>query len=72
MIENNRPLVTDQLLEVQDFRTIIHHFRGILENTPQISKEKPKDVDMWVVGLETLRSQPIMNKNLPKHWEETL
>lgn len=53
-------------VEVQDFRTIFHHFRGILENTPQISKDKPKDVDMWVVGLETLRSQPIMNKKSPQ------
>ena len=44
----NRPLVTGEpvefeksQVEVQDFRKITHHFRGMW-NIPQINEEKPK------------------------------
>ena len=42
----NRQLVTDGPVEVQYFRKIIHHFERNLENIPQTSKVKPKDVNM--------------------------
>ena len=29
MNKENQPLVTDELVEIQDFRKINHHFKGI-------------------------------------------
>ena len=46
MNAENQPLVTDELLQVQDFRKITDHFREIRENTPRTDKEKPEDVNM--------------------------
>ena len=39
MNRENRSLVTDELVEIQDFRKIIDHSRGILENIPQINNK---------------------------------
>jgi hypothetical protein len=36
----NRLLVTDEPIEVQDFRKITHHFKRNIWNIPQINKEK--------------------------------
>ena len=46
---------------------ITNHYRGILEELPEINKEKPEDANMtcnWF-DLETLASQPIVPKKLP-------
>ena len=53
MIGENRQLVTNEpaefeksLVEVQDYRKIANHFRGIYRIYPQFSKGKPEDVNM--------------------------
>ena len=53
MIGENRQLVTDEPVEiekwpveVQDFREITDHFRGIYRIYPQFNKGKPEDVNM--------------------------
>jgi hypothetical protein len=35
-----------QLVEVQDCRKVINHFRGMYRIIPQFNKGKPKDVNM--------------------------
>jgi hypothetical protein len=46
MIGENRQLVTDEPVEVRDFRRITDHFRGILWSINQINMEKSRDVNM--------------------------
>ena len=54
MIGENQQLVTNELVEfekspveVQDYRIITNHFRGIYRIYPgQLNKGKPKDVNM--------------------------
>ena len=43
----NRPLVTDEPVEVQDFKeNDCRSFERNLENIPQVIKEKPEDVNV--------------------------
>jgi hypothetical protein len=46
MNEENRPLLTNESVEVQDFMKNIHHFRGILRIYPTLIKKKMKEVKM--------------------------
>ena len=53
MIGENRQLVTDepvefqkQLVEVQDCRRMIDHFRGVYRIYPDLIRGKPEDVNM--------------------------
>ena len=46
MIGENRELLTDEPVEVQDCRKITDHFRGIYRMYPNLIKGKPKDVNM--------------------------
>ena len=68
MIRENRQLVTDGSVEVQqDFRRITDHFRGIYGIYPKEYRENRR---MWTCGwldLQTLGSRPIMPKILPGH-----
>ena len=74
MIGENRQLVTDGPVEfekypvdVQDYRKITDHFRGMYRIYPNSIKENRR---MWTCNrsdLQTLRSQPIMPKNLSVH-----
>ena len=42
----NRPLVTDEPVEVQDLKKITNHFRGMYEICLKLIKETPKDHNM--------------------------
>ena len=55
MIGENGQLVIDELVEVQDYRKNIAHFRGIYKNMPEFNKGKPKDVNMHNI-IQTHRS----------------
>ena len=46
MVGEIRQLVTNELVEVQDFIRSIDYFREIYLNIPQINISKPKDVNM--------------------------
>ena len=46
MIGENRQLVTDEPVEVQDCRKITDHFRGISRIIPILMKGKSEDVNM--------------------------
>ena len=59
----NRLSLKNDWLKVQGFKT----FTGYLcIHTPQINEEKPKDVNMQLLDLETLEPRPNMPKNLPR------
>jgi hypothetical protein len=68
MIEENRQLVTNAPVEVQDCRKITDHFRGIYIIYPNLSQENRRMLTCNKLGLQTIGSQPIMPKNLPDHW----
>ena len=70
MIGENQQLVTDEPIEVQDFRKITDHFRGIYRIYPNLIKEIRRMSTCNRLDLQTLGSQPIMPKNLPDHWSE--
>ena len=72
MIGENRQLVTDEPVEVQDCRKITGHFRGIYRIYPNLIKENPRISTCNRLDLQTLGSQPIMSKNLPDHWSQTV
>ena len=46
MIGKNRQLVTNEPVEVGDFKRITDHFRGIYEICLQMNEAKPEDVNM--------------------------
>ena len=70
MNRENRPLVTDELVElvnkpvqVQDFRKIINCFRGIHRMYFELMKRNHKMSTCNGLDLETLTSRPIMSQN---------
>ena len=67
MMGENRELVTNELLEVQDYWKITDHFRGIYRIYPNIIKENRRISTCNRLDLQTLGSQLIMLKNLPDH-----
>ena len=77
MIGENRQLVTNEPVgfekspvEVQDYRKITNRFRGIYGIYLNVIKENRRMSTCNRLDLQTLRSQPIMPKNLPDHWLE--
>ena len=58
-IRENRHLITDEPVEVQDCKKIIDHFKRNLQNIPQFSERKSKDANMSPVGLANTRISPM-------------
>jgi len=46
MIGENRQLVTNEPVEVQDCKIITDHFRGTYKIYPKLNNEKPEDANM--------------------------
>ena len=67
MIGENRQLVPDEPVEVQDYMKITDHFRGIYRMYPNLMKENRRMSTCNRSDLHTLGSQPVMPKNLPDH-----
>jgi hypothetical protein len=70
MIGENSQLVTNELVEVQDWRKMTDHCRGIYKIYPNLVKENRRMSTCNRLDLQTLGSQPIKSKNLPDHWYE--
>ena len=60
MIGENRLLVTDEPVEVQDCRRITDHFRGIYRIFPILLKEHRRMSTCNRLDLQTLGSQPLI------------
>jgi hypothetical protein len=67
MIEENRQLVTDEPVEVQDCRKITDHSRGFYRIYPNFIKEYRRMSTCNRSNSQTLGSQRIMPKNLTNH-----
>ena len=74
MIRENRQLVTDESVEfekqpvaVQDCRENTDHFRGICRIYPNLVKENRRMSTCKRLDLQTLGSQPVMQKNCSDH-----
>ena len=65
MNRENRLLVTDEPVEVQDFRKITNPFGGIYRTSHNLIKKNQKMSKCNQLILETLGSCLIMSKNLP-------
>ena len=65
MIGENRQLVTNEPVEVQDCMKITDHCRGIHRIYPNIVKEYWRMSTCNRLDLQTLGSPPIMPKNFP-------
>ena len=77
MIGEHWKLVTNEpvefekeLVEVQDYKKITNHFKGICKICPNLIKENRRMSTCNRLGLQTLGSQPVMPKNLPYHWTQ--
>ena len=71
MVGENRQLVTDEPVEVQDYMKITDRFRGIYRRIyPNLIKENRRMSTCNRLDLQTLESQPIMPKNLSDQWNE--
>ena len=73
MIRENRRLVTNEPVEfekqpvkVQDYRKITNHLRGIYGIYPNLVKENRRMSTCNQLDSQTLGSQPVMPKNLPR------
>ena len=62
----NWPLVTDEPVEVQDFRKLTNPFRGIYRTFHNLIKKNWKMSICNQLVLETLGSRPIMPKKIPR------
>ena len=72
MIGENRHLVTNkpvefkkELVEVEDWRKITDHFRGIYRMYPNLMKENRRISTCNILDLQTLGSQLVKSKNSP-------
>ena len=71
MTRENRQLVTDEVVEVEDCRKITNHFTGIYRLYPNSIKENRRMSTCNRLELQTLGSQPVTTpKNLPDHWSK--
>ena len=70
MNRENRLLVTDEPVEVQDFKKITNPSRRIYRIYIKLIKKIRKMSTCNQLDLETLGSQPVMPKNLPGHCKE--
>ena len=68
MIRENRQLVTNAPVEVEDSMKITDWFRGIYRIYPNLIKEDRRMSTCNWLNLQTLGSQPVMPKNFPDHW----
>ena len=68
MIGENRQLVTNEPVEVQDCRKITDRFRGIYRIYPNFVRENQRMSTCNRLDLQTLGSQLILPRNLPDHW----
>jgi hypothetical protein len=68
MIVENRQLVTNEPVEVQDCGKMTNHFRGIYRIYPNVIKKNRRMSTCNQMDLQTLGSQPIMPKIFPDHW----
>lgn len=73
MNRENQLLITNELVEVQDFRKItchLHTVRGIWRICLELMKEKPKDVSVQLVGTwKQLGSRPVVAEKSPQTLE---
>ena len=67
MIGENRQLVPDELVEVQDCRRITNRFRGIYRIYPNLMKQNRRMSTCNWLDLQTLGSPLIMPKKIPHH-----
>ena len=68
MVGENQQLVTDEPVEIQDYRKITDCFKGIYKAYPNLIKENQRMSTCNRLDLQTLGSQlVIMPKNLPDH-----
>ena len=67
MIGENRQLVKDAPVEVQDCRKITDYLEESMEYTP-FNTAKRRMSTCNRLDLQTLWSQLVMSKNLPDHW----
>ena len=67
MIGENRHIVTDEPVEVQDCRQITDHFRGTYGIYPNLVKENWRMLTYNRLDFQTLGSQRVMPKILPDH-----
>ena len=64
----NRQLLTDGPVEVQDFMRITDHFRGIYRINPNLITENRRMSTCNRLKSQTLGSQPVMiSKIVPNH-----
>ena len=70
MIGENQQLVTDEPVEVQDYRKITFHFRGIYTIYPYLIRENWGMSTCNWLDLQTRGSQAVMSKILLDHWPE--
>jgi len=67
MIGENRQLIPNEPVEVQDYKKNTCHFKGILRIDSTLIKESRKLRSCNRLDLQTHGSQPVMPKNLPDH-----
>ena len=67
MIEENRLLVTNEPVEVQDCRKFTAHLKGMYIIFSDFTKENWRMSTCHRLDLQTLGSQPVMPKSLPDH-----
>jgi hypothetical protein len=72
MITENRQLVTNEHVEVQDRRKITDHFRGTYRIYPNVIKENRGMSICNLLDLQTLAPQPNIPRNLPNHCDQRL
>ena len=68
----NRLSLRNIPVEIQDFKRITDHFRGIYRIYPNILKENRRMLTCNWWDLQTLGSKPVVPKNLPDPWSWTL
>jgi hypothetical protein len=67
LIGENWQLVTNEPVEVQDYKKTIDHSRGIYRICPNLTKENRRVSTCNRLDLQTSGPHLIMPKNLPDH-----
>ena len=67
MIGENRQLVADEPIEVQECRKITGHLEEFVVYTPILKIKNRRMSTYNRLVLQTLGSQPVVLKNLPDH-----
>ena len=66
MIGENRQLVTDEPVEVQDCTKITDHYRGIYRIYPNLIKQNRRMSTCKWMDLQTLGSRPVNAQQFPR------